>query len=263
MEVTVQNNFQGCLRWRPFFYKCIYAMIRILQKELKTFFSTSIGYIVIALFMLATGLVLWVFPGQSNIIDSGYANLDALFHLAPWLYLFLCPAVTMRMIAEERQTGTIELLLTKPISKWSIILGKLFAGWIVVIIALLPSLLWLVSVFCLAENGVDYGAFWGSWLGLLFLALAYLSVGLFGSTLSKNQIVVFIVSASVCFALYYGFELVGSLASGQVSYFLRCFGMHAHYESIARGVIDSRDIVYFLFVSFLFSLVAKCNLSKH
>lgn len=238
-------------------------MIRIFQKELKTFFSTAIGYIVIAIFLLITGLVLWIFPSQSNIIDSGYANLDALFHLAPWLYLFLCPAVTMRMIAEERQTGTIELLLTKPISQWSIVLGKLFAGWIVVIIALLPSLMWLASVASLAENGVDYGAFWGSWVGLLFLALTYLSVGLFCSTLSKNQVVVFIVSASICFILYYGFELVGSLASGRVSYFLRGFGIHAHYESIARGVIDSRDIVYFLFVSFLFSFAAKCTLSKH
>jgi len=235
-------------------------MVQILLKELKTFFSTAIGYIVIALFLLATGLVLWVFPGQSNIVDSGYANMDALFYLAPWLYLFLCPAVTMRMIAEERQTGTIELLLTKPISKWSIIVGKLLAGWIVVFIALLPSLIWLYSVASLAENGVDYGAFWGSWIGLLFLALSYLSVGLFGSTLSKNQIVVFIVSAAICFLLYYGFELVGSLTSGSVSYLLRNFGIHAHYESIARGVIDSRDIIYFLLVSFIFSLLAKKNL---
>lgn len=237
-------------------------MTQILLKELKTFFSTAIGYIVIALFLFATGLMLWVFPGQSNIIDSGYANLDALFNLAPWLYLFLCPAVTMRMIAEERQTGTIELLLTKPISKWSIILGKLFAGWIVVSIALLLSLVWLVSLSMLAENGVDYGAFWGSWIGLLLLALVYLSVGLFGSTLSKNQIVVFIVSATISFVLYYGFELIGTLASGQVSYFLRGFGIHAHYESIARGVIDSRDVVYFLFVSFVFSLAAKFNLTS-
>jgi len=235
-------------------------MVQILLKELKTFFSTAIGYIVIALFLLATGLVLWVFPGQSNIVDSGYANMDALFYLAPWLYLFLCPAVTMRMIAEERQTGTIELLLTKPISKWSIIVGKLLAGWIVVFIALLPSLIWLYSVASLAENGLDYGAFWGSWIGLLFLALSYLSVGLFGSTLSKNQIVVFIVSAAICFLLYYGFELVGSLTSGSVSYLLRNFGIHAHYESIARGVIDSRDIIYFLLVSFIFSLLAKKNL---
>jgi len=235
-------------------------MFQILIKELKTFFSSAIGYIVIGLFLLATGLVLWVFPSQSNITDSGYASLDALFNLAPWLYLFLCPAVTMRMIAEERQTGTIELLLTKPISKWSIILGKLIAGWVVVFIALLPSLIWLSSVASLAENGVDYGAFWGSWIGLLFLALTYLSVGLFGSTLSKNQIVVFIASAAICFVLYYGFELVGTLASGSVSYILRNFGIHAHYESIARGVIDSRDIIYFLLVSFVFSLAAKKNL---
>lgn len=238
-------------------------MLHIFLKELKTFFSTAIGYIVIGLFLLATGLLLWLFPGNSNIIDSGYASLDALFNIAPWLYLFLCPAVTMRMIAEERQTGTIELLLTKPISKWEIVLGKLLAGWVVVFLALLPSLIWLVSVAMLAENGVDYGAFWGSWIGLLFLALVYLSVGLFGSTLSKNQIVVFIVSAAICFALYYGFELVGSLASGGVAYFLRNFGIHAHYESIARGVIDSRDIVYFLLISFVFSLASKWNLSRH
>lgn len=238
-------------------------MYQILKKEFRTFFSTAIGYVVIGIFLLATGLVLWLFPGNLNIIDNGYATLDALFNIAPWLYLFLCPAVTMRMIAEERQTGTIELLLTKPISKWEIVFGKLLAGWVVVFLALLPSLVWLVSVVSLSENGIDYGAFWGSWVGLLFLALVYLSVGLFGSTLSKNQIVVFLTSAVICFILYFGFELIGSMTSGRMAFFLRNFGIHAHYESIARGVIDSRDVIYFLLVTFLFSLASKTNLKSH
>lgn len=239
-------------------------MFSIYIKELKSFFGTAIGYIVIAIFLLATGLMLWVFPGNYNIIDRGYADLEGLFLITPWLYLFLCPAVTMRMIAEERQNGTIELLVTRPISGWDIALGKLFAGWTVVFIALLPTLVWFVSINLLAEPeyNVDYAQFWGSWLGLLFLAIVFISIGLFSSSLSKNQIVVFILSALICFTLYYGFELLGSLFSGHIAYFLRNLGIHEHYSSIARGVIDSRDIIYFLFVSTLFAYFTQLRVKK-
>lgn len=239
-------------------------MLTIFCKELYSFFTTAMGYVVIAIFLVGTSLFLWVFPGEWNILDSGYSSLDSLFRLAPWLYLFLCPAVTMRMIAEERQTGTLELLLTKPVSRWSIIVGKLLASWVVVIIALLPTLLWWLSVNKLSEPqwNTDAGAFWGSWIGLLLLALAYLSVGILGSSISKNQIVVFITSAIICFLLYYGFELVGSLFSGEVSYAVSRFGMHSHYESIARGVIDTRDLIYFLFISFIFTALAVKRLDR-
>lgn len=234
-------------------------MYSIYLKELKSFFSSAMGYIVIGLFLLATGLMLWVFPGNFNIVDRGYADLDGLFQLAPWLYLFLCPAVTMRMIAEEKQAGTLELLITRPLTGWDIVLGKLLAAWSVVAIALIPTLLWFWSVCQMAEPAynVDAAAFWGSWIGLIFLALVYVSIGLFGSSLSKNQIVVFFVSALICFALYYGFELIGSLLSGKSAFALRQFGIHEHYKSIARGVIDSRDIVYFLLVSAVFAFLTK------
>lgn len=239
-------------------------MRSIYIKELNSFFSTAMGYIVIALFLLATGLFLWVFPGDYNILDNGYANLDGLFRLAPWLYLFLCPAVTMRMIAEERQNGTMELLVTKPITGWAIVGGKLLAAWTVVVIALLPTLLWFLSVNLLAEPrwNVDAAQFWGSWIGLLLLALVYLSVGIFGSSLSRSQIVAFVSSALICFVLYYGFELVGSLFSGNAAYVLRQFGINAHYQSIARGVIDSRDIVYFALLSAIFVFATKLRVKK-
>lgn len=239
-------------------------MFTIYRKELNLFFTTAIGYVVIAIFLVGTALFLWVFPGEWNVLDSGYASLESLFRLAPWLYLFLCPGVTMRMIAEERQTGTIELLLTRPVSRWQIVLGKLLASWTVVVIALLPTLLWWLSVNMLSEPrwNTDAGAFWGSWIGLLLLALAYLSVGLYGSSLNRNQIVVFIMSAIACFVLYYGFELVGSLFNGSVAYAVSRFGMHSHYESIARGVIDSRDLLYFLLVSFIFTALAVKYLNR-
>ena len=220
----------------------------IFNKEFKSFFSDITGYIVIALFVLANSLFLWVLPGQWNVFDSGYASFDALFFLAPWLYLFLCPAVTMRFFSEEKAKGTIEVLLTKPISRFQIVTGKILAGWVLVIVALLPSVLWYLSVYLLAEpmGNVDSGAFWGSWMGLLFLAMVYVSVGTFGSSLTSNQVVAFIISVVISFLLFYGFELLGSLFSGETAYWLRQFGINEHYKSISRGVIDSRDLVYFI-----------------
>ena len=236
----------------------------ILKKELKTFFSSIIGYIVIALFLVANALFLWVLPGQWNVFDSGYASLDALFFLAPWLYLFLCPAITMRFWSEEKANGTIESLLTKPLSCFNIVLGKAFAGWILVLIALLPSLIWFFSVYLLAEpmGNVDSGAFWGSWIGLLLLAMVYISVGVFGSSLSSNQVVAFIVSAVISFVLFYGFELLGSLLSSETAYWLRQLGINEHYKSISRGVIDSRDIVYFFASSIIFFYLTVKKIDK-
>ena len=154
----------------------------------------------------------------------------------------------MRFFAEEKSEGTIELLLTKPLSRFDIVAGKAFAGWVLVIIALLPSLLWFLSVYILAEpmGNVDSGAFWGSWIGLLFLAAVYVSIGTFGSSLTSNQVVAFITSVVISFALFYGFELVGSLFSGETAYWLRQLGINEHYKSISRGVIDSRDLIYFV-----------------
>lgn len=229
-------------------------MWTIIKKELHSFFSTPTGYIVTILFLLGTALFLWVLPGEYNILDSGYANLDGLFALAPWLFLFLCPAITMRMIAEERQTGTIETLMVKPLTVWRIVAGKWIASWLLVLIALLPTILWYIIVGLIAEPpfNIDSGAFWGSWIGLVLLAMVYCAIGLFGSSLTSSQIVAFIASTIICFLTYYGFELIGSLTSGSTAYTLRTLGIDAHYTSMARGVIDSRDIVYYLLVAALF-----------
>ena len=239
-------------------------MRTIFKKEFKSFFSNFTGYIVIALFFIANALFLWVLPGKWNLFDSGYASLDALFFLAPWLYLFLCPAVTMKFFSEEKSEGTIELLLTKPLSRFDLVLGKALAGWFLVVIALLPSLIWYLSVYFLAEpmGNVDSGAFWGSWIGLLMLAMVYVAIGVFGSSLSSNQVVAFMVSAILSFVLFYGFELVGSLFSGETAYWLRQLGINEHYKSISRGVIDSRDIVYFFALSSLFIYLTTKQIKK-
>ncbi|HJV76990.1 MAG TPA: gliding motility-associated ABC transporter permease subunit GldF [Paludibacter sp.] len=226
-------------------------MFSILKKELRVFFSNATGYIVIGIFLILTGLFLWVIPGEYNILDSGYANVDGLFYLAPWLFLFLCPAVTMRLFAEEKQTGTWELLVTKPVSKLHITLGKYFAGWMLVTLALLPTLLYYFSVWYLAEpmGNVDSGAFWGSFIGLLFLAAVYVAIGTFSSSLSNNQIISFVVAVVLSFFFYYGFEVIASFfSSGQSIQVLETLGIHSHYKSMSRGVIDSRDVFYFALV---------------
>ena len=232
-------------------------MFVLYKKELQRFFNTAMGYIVIAVFLLITGLFLWVFRGEYNILESGYANLDGLFVLAPWLYLFLAPAVTMQLFADEQDKGTIELLYTKPIRKTSIVFGKFLAGFTLMLIALLPTLLWYVSVLLLAEpiGNVDSGAFWGSFIGLVFLAATYVAIGVFASALSKNQLVAFVVAVILCFVFLYGFELASALfSSGSVADAVERFGINAHYQSMSRGVLDSRDILYFVTLQSLFLL---------
>jgi ABC-2 type transport system permease protein len=230
-------------------------MYTIFKKELRTFFSNATGYIVIGIFLILTGLFLWIIPGEYNILDSGYANVDGLFYLAPWLFLFLCPAVTMRLFAEERQTGTWELLVTKPVSKMNIVLGKYFAGLVVVTAALIPVLIYYFSVSYLAEpvGNIDSGAFLGSFIGLFFLAAIYVAIGTFSSSLSTNQIVSFVTAVVLSFFFYYGFEvLTGFFSSGQSVQILDSLGIHAHYKSMSRGVIDSRDVLYFVILSTIF-----------
>ena len=240
-------------------------MFTIFKKELRTFFSNATGYIVIALFLTLTGLFLWVIPGEYNIPDAGYANVDGLFYLAPWLFLFLCPAVTMRLFAEEVQTGTWELLVTKPVSKMQIVMGKYMAGLVLVSLAILPVLIYYFSVSSLAEpaGNVDSGAFWGSFIGLFFLAGVYVAIGTFSSSLSGNQIISFVAAVVLSFFAYYGFEvLTGFFTSGQSIQLLDSLGIHAHYKSMSRGVIDSRDLLYFIIVSSIFLYATNWKLRK-
>ena len=241
-------------------------MFSIFRKEFRSFLSNATGYVVISIFLLLNGLFLWVIPGEFNILDSGYANLDGLFYLSPWLFLFLCPALTMRLLAEEKQSGTWELLSTKPLSKWAIILGKYMAGWMLVIVALLPVLLYYFIVSYLAEpvGNIDSGAFWGSFTGLILLAAVYVAIGIFSSSLSNNQLVSFVTAVVISFFMLYGFELIASFfSSGKLIYILENCGIQSHYKSISRGVIDSRDLIYFLIVIYIFLFFTEKKMTKN
>ena len=230
-------------------------MIALLSKEIRSFLSSLIGYVVIGVFLLIVGLFMWVFPGELNVIDYGFATLDTLFYVAPWVFMFLIPAITMRLFAEEKRTGTIELLLTKPITDIQIILAKYFAGLILVIIALLPTLIYFVSVVQLGNpvGNVDSGGTWGSYIGLLLLGASYVAIGIFASSITSNQIVSFLVAAMLCFFMFFGFEGIGSFnLFGNYDHIVISMGLNDHYLSMSRGLIDTRDVIYFVIVSALF-----------
>ena len=235
-------------------------MHSLFKKEINIFFGSLIGYIAIIAFLLANSLFLWVFPGNYNIFGNGYATLDGLFALAPWLYLFLVPAITMRMFAEEKKQGTLETLLTRPISDLKLVITKYFSGVILVIFSLLPTLLYFLSVYKLGNpvGNIDTGATWGAFIGLFFLAAIYVAIGLFASSISDNQVVSFILGMALSFVFYLGFEFIGS--SG-VPYLLQnifsWLSINEHYQSISRGVIDLRDIAYFVGMAALFLIFTK------
>jgi ABC-2 type transport system permease protein len=241
-------------------------MIALLRKEINSFLTSLIGYIVISAFLLAIGLFLWVFPGNFNILDAGFSSLESLFVIAPWVFMFLIPAITMRSFAEEQKNGTIELLLTRPLSEWQIIVSKYTAGFIVVIFALLPTLIYYFSIQSLGNppNNMDSGGTWGSFIGLLFLGGAFVSIGLFSSSLTENQVVAFIIGFFLCFFFFFGFDAIGALELLQpIDSFIFNLGINAHYASLSRGVIDSRDAIYFLsFILFFLSITRFRLLSR-
>jgi len=239
-------------------------MIALLRKEISVFFSSLTGYLAIIVFLAAISLFMWVFPGNFNVIDNGYANIDTLFIIAPWVFMFLIPAVTMRSFSEEWRNGTIELLLTKPLTDWQIITAKFFAGLFIVIFSLLPTLTyyWSIKGLSLAP-GIDEGATWGSYFGLLFLAGGFVSIGIFASALSKNQIVAFISAVFLSFFFYVGFEQISDFFSipGLDSVIIQ-LGINEHYVSMSRGVIDTRDLLYFLSLSSVFLYLTKIKLDS-
>jgi len=230
-------------------------MIAIYLKEINSFFSSLIGYLVIAVFLVVMGLVLFVFP-ETSLLNYPFASLDQLFGMAPVIFLFLIPAVTMRAFSEEYQQGTIELLRTKPVSDAAIVLGKYLASLTLVVFALLPTLLYYYTVYDLGtpRGNLDSGAIMGSYLGLLLLAAVFTSIGIFASTLSGNQIFGFLLATFLCFLLYYGFFFFSQLPFllGSGDDLVEKLGIDFHYDSISRGVLDSRDIIYFLSVIVIF-----------
>lgn len=239
-------------------------MLSIFAKEVRSFLSSLIAYIVMIVFLLAIGLFMWVFP-ESNVLDYGYANMDTLFDMAPWVFIFLISAITMRSFSEERRTGTIEFLTTRPVSDLSIIMGKYLAGVFLVLIALVPTLLYYYTVYSLGapKGNLDTGAMWGSYLGLVFLGACYVSIGTFASSLTENQIVAFVLSMFLCFFLYIAPASLSELkVTGSFDYLIEWLGIQSHYLSISRGVIDSRDVVYFLSFSAFFIGLTKLVFSS-
>ena len=239
-------------------------MLAILKKEINSFFSSPIGYLVIAVFLLLNGLFLWLFKGEFNILDSGFADLSAFFLLAPWILIFLIPAVTMRSFSDEKKQGTLELLLTKPISNLQIVLGKYFGAFILIIIALIPTLLYVFTVNKLGnpEGNLDMGSTLGSYFGLLFLVAAYTAIGIFSSTLSDNQIVAFIIAVFICFFFYFGFEGLSNYNLFGDTFYIEKLGMESHFKSMSRGVLDTRDIIYFISITILFIILTKLNIQN-
>ncbi|HMQ48820.1 MAG TPA: gliding motility-associated ABC transporter permease subunit GldF [Saprospiraceae bacterium] len=237
-------------------------MLGIFQKEINTFFSSLIGYIVIGVFLIILGLVMFVFP-DTSLLNYNYATLDQLFEIAPLIFIFLIPAICMRSFAEEQQNGTLELLTTKPVSDLQIVLGKYLACLALVVFALLPTLLYYYTVYQLGspKGNLDAGAIGGSYIGLFFLAACFVSIGLFASSLTNNQIVAFLLATFLCFFIYWGFDFMSRLPVfvGKVDDVVQMIGLDYHYQSISRGVLDTRDVVYFL--SLIAFFVAACLVS--
>lgn len=240
-------------------------MLTLLRKEISSFLNSLIGYIVITVFLLFTGLFMWVFESESNILDGGFATIDPLFIIAPWIFLFLIPAITMRSFADEKKGGTIELLLTRPLTDFQIVLAKYLAGFILVIFSLLPTLIYYYSVHKLGnpQGNIDTGGMWGSYIGLLFLGGAYVAIGVFASAITDNQIVSFILAISMCAFVCYGFDFLGSFeAFRSFDSVIIAFGIRDHYDSMSRGVLDTRDMLYFLSVIAVFLLATKTVLES-
>lgn len=236
-------------------------MLTIFRKELKGFLNSLVAYIVIGVFLVLAGLFTWVFEG--NVLDYGFADLTSFFQLTPYIFIFLIPAITMRLFSEEFKSGTIELLFTKPLTDWQIILGKFLAGFILIIIALLPTLLYYYSVTQLGnpKNNIDTSAVIGSYIGLFFLGGVFVSIGLWASALTDNQVVAFIIGAVACFLLYDGIHQLAQLFSGSTQYMIEYSGLSFHYESISRGLVDSRTLVYFISVIVLMLYLTKIQVS--
>ncbi|MDX6746345.1 gliding motility-associated ABC transporter permease subunit GldF [Polaribacter sp. PL03] len=237
-------------------------MFAILKKEFNSFFASPIAYLVIGVFLLINGLFLWIFKDEFNILNAGFADLNPFFFLAPWVFLFLIPAITMKSFADEFSNGTIELLKTKPISNWQIVLGKFWASLLLVTVALIPTLIYVYTVYQLGSviGNLDFGTTIGSYIGLIFLAATYTAIGLFTSTISKNQIIAFILGVFITFILFYGFDAISNSLDNNLT--IKKLGINEHFKSISRGVIDTRDLIYFISVTVFFLFITKTRLEN-
>jgi ABC-2 type transport system permease protein len=231
-------------------------MRAIFIKELNAYFSSLTGYLAIGLFLLVAGLLLFVFESDYNILDFGFADLTPFFQLVPYLFLFLIPAITMRSFSQERDLGTLEMLLTRPVSRSGLILGKYLAAFLVITVAIILTMIYVYSVYQMGdpEGNLDLGSTMGSYLGILMIAAVYVLIGLFASLASSNQIVSFLLAASISFFLFYGFE---ALAISLNQEWIAQLGILQHYETLARGILDTRDLVYFVVVGLFFFALSE------
>jgi ABC-2 type transport system permease protein len=239
-------------------------MYQILRKEVRGFLNSLIAYIVIAVFLTGIGLMMWVFP-ETNVMDYGFADMDTLFSFGPYVFMFLIPAITMRMLAEEKKSGTMELLLTRPLTDFQIIMGKFLAGWLLVLVALIPTLIYYYSVYQLGNpvGNIDTAGVAGSYIGLILLGGVFTSIGILASALSENQIVAFIIAVFLCFIFYTGFNSLAQIdVWGTSSYVLEQLGILYHYTAMSKGLIDSRNLVYFFSVMALMLLLTNIILES-
>ena len=238
-------------------------MIHVLSKEFSSFLNSLIAYVVIGVFLIGMGLLVWVFP-ETSLLDYGYADMGTLFSLAPYVFIFLKPAITMRSFAEEKKAGTMELLLTKPLTNWDILLGKFLACFLLILFSLLPTIIYYFSIYQLGNpaGNIDTPGVIGSYVGLILLAGVFCSIGIFASSITPNQIVSFIVAAFLCFIVYTGFDSIAMLDSFKdYALTIRQWGITYHYESISRGLLDSRDLIYFLSLAWLILLFTRIILA--
>lgn len=238
-------------------------MISIAKKEFYQFFSSLTGYITIILFLLVNALYLFVLK-DSNVFDYGYATLASFFDLAPWVFIFLIPALGMRSFADEFKSGTFETLKTSPLTKWQIVFGKYLAIIAVIIIALIPTVLYVITIQSLSTGGIDTGAITGSYIGLFLLASVFAAITTWCSSLTSNAVIAFLLSSFACIILYFGFSAISKLPvfTGNADYYIEMLGIDFHYQSISRGVLDTRDIIYFFSVIFIFLFATQKNLHK-
>ena len=239
-------------------------MLAIFRKELTQFFSSPIAYIIMGVFLTVVGLLLWVFPA-TNLLDYGYADMGQFFTLTPWVLLFLAPAITMRAIADEVRGGTLEWLLTKPVGRWGVVLGKFGAGWLLVALTLLPTLLYYISLYQLGSppGNIDSAMVAGSYVGLLLLAGVFVAVGLWASSINANQVVAFVVGSLTCLILYAGLSTLSTLlGTSDAAYWLAHFSLDGQYNALGRGLLDSRNVIYLLSLATLFLYLTTLRLAR-
>jgi len=239
-------------------------MLQIFLKEINVFLNSLIAYVVISVFLTGVGLLMWVFP-ETSVLAYGYANMETLFALGPFVFMFLIPAITMRMFAEEKRAGTLEMLLTKPLSDWQIILGKYFSGVALVIFALLPTIIYYYSIYQLGnpKGNIDTAGVVGSYIGLILLGAVFTSIGILASLLSSNQIVSFIIAVFLCFILYSGLESAAAIDTwGRFSLWLEQIGLAYHYRAMSKGLLDTRNIIHFVSVTAIMLLLTKITLGS-